>query len=99
MILDLFRRNRMDNSAHSLRHHNIRRHSMLRKELDRYLGFGAAVNLVLAAKERTVFVIDVPVQHAEWQSMRLASGLLGGHIYDSVAEAHTAALELRDCLA
>lgn len=63
--------------------------------IDTYIGFGAAVNLCLAAKFYTVFVIESPAEHAQWNSSRLASGMMGGHVYDTCAEALAAAQELQ----
>jgi hypothetical protein len=56
------------------------------EQLERYLGFGAEI---AESRERpktngVVAVISVPEEHAEWQSMRLASGLSGGgRVYDA----------------
>lgn len=67
--------------------------------IDAYLGFGAQVQMFLACKRgSTIAIIEVPAEHAQWQSMRLGSGMLGGHIYESYAEALTAAQELTEII-
>lgn len=56
-------------------------------QLDAYLGFGAHV---VAARSREndphallVAVVEIPAEHAQWQAMRLQSGLLGGIMFEA----------------
>lgn len=59
-----------------------------RAAIDNYLGFGAQI---VESSERKrgglAAIIEVPAEHADWQSQRLASGLMGGGQFDSLAEA------------
>jgi hypothetical protein len=60
------------------------------EQIERYLGFGG--NIVWTEEPNKVMreqqqIIEVPAEHAEWQANRLASGLHGGYIYETLAEA------------
>lgn len=58
--------------------------------VEKYLGFGGSIVWTQEADNimRTQqFIIEVPAEHAEWQSNRLASGLHGGTVYNTLEEA------------
>lgn len=60
------------------------------EQIQKYLGFGAKAVAVKKQEGRNdgsvACIIQVPAEHADWQSQRLASGCYGGHIYDTRRE-------------
>ena len=58
--------------------------------LERYLGFGAYFEVHYDRVSRPgsiVAVVAIDSEYAEWQSMRFASGMAGGHIFATIGEA------------
>ncbi len=69
------------------------------EHIERYLGFSAHITESIKTKHgKTAAIIAMKPEDANWQTMRLSSGMMGGNmIYDTIAPAREVLHLLQDC--